>query len=278
MHEQVYRQLAEVEDRLWWHEYRRSLIRLFLRGASLPKSASALDVGCGTGGSLGLLAEFASRVVGIDRSPLAIELAKKKCAEADLRIADAAQLAEVFQPASFDLITILNVLYHRWIPREVDLLKQVFRLLKPRGCVLITDAAFPCLFRKHDRIAMGTRRFRMPELRQKLGDAGFVGSAGTYFNMGMFPALWLSARWDGLRRWQIAEGDINELAEPPKWIHHTLRLWASLEQKAIRILGRLPLGASLICLAHKPGGETVRAESRTRHVAGPFVPSGAALG
>ena len=163
MSDAVYEQLARVEDRLWWHESRRELIRVLLtrvgqafqpvnRLESRSHITAALDVGCGTGGSFSLLSEYADRVVGIDLSPRALELAKQKHRSAELHLADANALTQWFDDESFDLVSMLNVLYHRWILDEVAALRQVWAVLKPGGVLVSSDPAFGCLFRRPDRV------------------------------------------------------------------------------------------------------------------------------
>lgn len=251
MHEALYRQLNEVENRHWWHRARAQLARTVLRRFPFAPDAAALDVGCGTGGMLPLLSEFAPRVVGLDRSPTALELARKKLPAAELRRADANTLAREFAPESFDLVALFNVLYHEWIESDASVLRQIFEILKPGGRVLITEAAFRSLARRHDRLAMGARRYTLRRMKDLLTGAGLEWREGTYFNLTLFLPTWILARW---QRRLPTEHDqpLAELQLPPKWLNTAMETVMSVEHLAIQVAGRLPLGVSLLCTATRP--------------------------
>jgi len=277
MHDVLYDQLAEVEDRLWWHDARRKLIRYILGKFTLPTNGVALDIGCGTGGSLSLLGEFAAKVIGFDRSPRAVDWARRKNPQFDVREGDANHLSSDFAPESFDLITLLNVLEHTWIPDEREILKQVFSLLKPHGVVLLTSAAFPGLARRHDRLAMSRRRHTIPVMQGFLRAVGFDHLQGTYFNMSSFPLAWLLARCDRNRpaagkpacqskpACRHSETPLRELSVPPRFVNHAMKLQMGIELFLTRTFGRLPFGVTLLCAATKPS-VTDNGSDTTSHV------------
>ena len=64
---------ADIEQRHWWFVGRRQIMRR-LAAAVLPPSpdATVIDVGCGTGGNIGFLADW-YRAIGIDTSAEAID-------------------------------------------------------------------------------------------------------------------------------------------------------------------------------------------------------------
>lgn len=261
MHDALYQQLAEVEDRLWWHAARRELIRTALRRFDFVARASALDIGCGTGGTLSTIREFAPRVIGLDRSPLAVEWARKKNPELKIIEGDATTVATQFPRSSFELVTLLNVLEHTWVRNEQDILRQVFEVLKPGGVVLVTSAAFPGLARRHDRMAMSRRRHRLPQMRGFLKGTGFEDIWGTYFNLSSFPIAWISACLDRLRRHGIESEPLRELSLPPEWLNTLMKGIMTVERTATRMLGRLPIGVSLLCVGRKPSTVSCAATS-----------------
>ncbi len=251
MYESLYEQLAEVEDRLWWHNARCRLMQLALSRFSFPPDATALDVGCGTGGSIRFLEQLAARVVAIDRSPKAVELAARKHPSADIRLGDANELARTFALESFDLVTLLNVLEHTWVQDEPSLLSQVWRILKPGGVTLITSAAFPVLARRHDRMAMSVRRHTLSQMWQFLDQSGFSCPVKTYFNMTSFPLAWLISRWDAWRGQVDAQGPLRELSVPPLLVNEGMKLLMTVERGLTRLFGRLPIGVTLLCVGQK---------------------------
>lgn len=73
-----------------------------------------LDVGCGEGENSTLLAALGARVTGIDVSPKAVEVARRRAAANALSIELVCSPIETapFAPAAFDVIFIDNVLHH----------------------------------------------------------------------------------------------------------------------------------------------------------------------
>ena len=56
----VYRQMAELDQRHWWYRARREVLAdLIRREAMPPPDAHILEIGCGTGHNLEMLAGFA---------------------------------------------------------------------------------------------------------------------------------------------------------------------------------------------------------------------------
>ncbi|MEK6677427.1 MAG: class I SAM-dependent methyltransferase [Planctomycetota bacterium] len=252
MHDKVYDQLAAVEDRHWWHASRNELLRLYLRRLSLPTRATALDIGCGTGSALGVLSEFTERVIGVDCSDRAIALAGRKHPFTELHTADIHELPGLLATERFDLITLLNVLYHEWVPDELVALQSIWQLLNPGGFLLITDAAFNCLYRRHDRVGMGKRRYTLSNLREQLCKAGFEWTTGTYFNAASLPIIGAMALWDRVAPTEADEAPLRELEVPPFPVNQAMKWTMALERAVLRVIRKVPLGVSLLCIGRKP--------------------------
>jgi len=93
-----------------------------------PKEGSKwLDVACGPGLLLGVVAKKGALAFGVDISETAIELAKSQLPNADLQVANAEELP--FQDSSFDFISCLGSL-ERMINLE-KVLKEQLRVAKP---------------------------------------------------------------------------------------------------------------------------------------------------
>ncbi len=88
----------------------------FLPRSQAGKSLRALDVGSGTGATAVRLALLGMHVTLLDSSPAMLDIAKHAAQEAGvsdkvvLRRGDAAQLTNLFDAASFDVILCHNVL------------------------------------------------------------------------------------------------------------------------------------------------------------------------
>lgn len=257
MNRAFYLQTSQVEEEHWWFRHRRALVAMLLERFTAGRPMqSGLDLGCGTGGNLPLLERFCAEAVGLDRAEYALELARAKRPGARLVQGDANRLNESFEPESFDLVTVFNVLYHRWIEYEGEVLEQVGRLLRPGGLLVLTEPAFPALFRRHDVVDFGARRYRRAELRGMVESAGLRVRSATWFNVpGLVPA-WVRARWDrlsgALERLVEDDEEVGELALPRRWLNRSLYAALGAERAWIRYLGGPPAGLTLLLVAFKP--------------------------
>ncbi len=108
------------------------------------ETTAILDVGCATGRLLSALAKAgAHRPCGTDLAPNILEVARDKLAkesvDAELRTADAEDSLP-WPPGSFGAVTLTGVLHHFY--RPIDALREIFRVLRPGGQVLIVDPGY----------------------------------------------------------------------------------------------------------------------------------------
>ena len=95
---------------------------------------TVLDVGCGGGILSESMAKLGAKVTGIDMAEAPLSVAKLHLYESNLNIdyqqITAEQLSEE-QPASFDIITCLEMLEH--VPDPASVITACHRLVKPEG-------------------------------------------------------------------------------------------------------------------------------------------------
>lgn len=94
-----------------------------------------LEIGCGAGLALSLLATRAKHVVGIDRSPKQIALARARTPNVRLESIAFEEAPAVFGAGSFDRILAVNVNAFRLAPEES--LPSLVSLLRPRGKLVL---------------------------------------------------------------------------------------------------------------------------------------------
>lgn len=104
------------------------------------KITNILDVGCGTGSQLRRLADSGVQCTGIDRSDGMLRVARKKSSGIDYVQADATALP--FRDHHFQAVMI-SLALHEKSPEEGHLiLKEMVRVLKPDGYLIIVDYHF----------------------------------------------------------------------------------------------------------------------------------------
>jgi SAM-dependent methyltransferase len=253
MERSTYYQLAAIEDLHWWFVYRRKLLAKMIDAFGGVQAQSVLDIGCCTGGNLPFLKAYGANVIGLDLSQDAIALAREKFPDGDFQKGDVNDLCRLYPAESFDLITDFNVLYHLWVKSDLQSMRDIHRLLRPGGVFISTEPAFSFLWRAHDAIDQGARRYTLGQFTGMLERAGYCPVRGTYFNFPALPAAAALALVDrlGLSPPQSNEG-VGELRPPPHWLNNLMGAALDIELGAIRIFGGLPLGVSIACIARKP--------------------------
>lgn len=107
---------------------------------AIPRGATVVDLGTGTGRVLGPLAGLGARVIGVDASP-AMLLEARRRAEAlgldqvDLRLGDLAHLP--LRDAEADVVVANMVLHH--LPEPARAFPEIRRILRPGGTLLVGD-------------------------------------------------------------------------------------------------------------------------------------------
>jgi SAM-dependent methyltransferase len=113
---------------------------------AIPANSAILDVGCGGGKSVGVLARLApgGKVHGIDYSEEMVQLSKLlnrgliRAGRAEIRHASACRLP--FSSHSFDLVACFECCYF-W-PDMIEVLTQINRVLKEQGLLLIANEVY----------------------------------------------------------------------------------------------------------------------------------------
>jgi len=140
----------------------------------IPRGATILEVGVGTGGLLPELAARAESVIGVDHSPAMLEEARRRLAEGgttgiDLRLGEMTHLPLPDQSVACALANM--VLHHAAEPLAV--LREVRRVLAPGGLLLLADLARHEREAAREQLADQWLGFEERELRAWLATAGF---------------------------------------------------------------------------------------------------------
>jgi ubiquinone/menaquinone biosynthesis C-methylase UbiE len=219
--------------RLDWHSFesrRQCVARL------LPEEASTvLDLGCGSGTYLPLLASRCDRLLAQDFSPAMIDEARKACADlaCTYMVGDAAAIP--LEADSVDLVNCIGVL--EYLPEPGRCLAEVCRVLRLDGVLVVSVPNARSLWRLAERCygpllrrlrsLLGRRRdeqkmdsfprtlYTEHGIRRLLGEAGLTVEAARYYNHRL---PFVGAIWGGL---SIALSRCSE-RRSPAWLARRL--------------------------------------------------------
>jgi SAM-dependent methyltransferase len=181
MEEHTYSELHLLERRHWWYRGTRSIYRSLLRRYVSGVGGLVLDLGCGTGGNLKMLAEWGN-VVGLESSQSALAL----CPPGAALLTQGTAAGLPFRDGAFDLVAMLGVLEH--VADDIGALREVRRVCRPGGSVLLLTSAFKALWSQHDEANRHVRRYRAYDLQLRAKSAGFSVRYASYLNFLLFPA------------------------------------------------------------------------------------------
>ena len=180
MMQHTYASLYEIEESHWWFIGRRRIIRSFVKEICdqiTDRRPRILDVGCGTGANLKLLSEFGD-AQGVDVSTDALAFCRERGLQ-NVQLGSAESLP--YEEQTFDLVTALDVVEH--MDDDVSGLREMRRVLRPGGRVLIFVPTFMFLWGVQDEVSHHRRRYRLSELRRAVTEAGFEVERTTYANI-----------------------------------------------------------------------------------------------
>jgi SAM-dependent methyltransferase len=187
MQQHTYAIMDRVEDSHWWFVGRRAILESFLRQIIQdPKfeirDPKLLDIGCGTGANLEMLAQFGT-AEGVDVSGEALDFCRKKGLNVQKGLAETLPYAD----ESFDITTALDVIEH--LDDDVAGLKEMHRVTKPGGHALIFVPAFMWLWGVQDDISHHRIRYTRKQIVERLEIAGFRVERATYANFTFFAPI-----------------------------------------------------------------------------------------
>jgi ubiquinone/menaquinone biosynthesis C-methylase UbiE len=238
---------ARAERHHFWFRGFRAFVTPLVERAIDGRQADILDCGAGTGHNLQWLSRF-GRATGIDLTWSGLTYAR---AAGRSHLARASAAALPFRGASFDLVTSFDVLQCISGEAEGRAVREMRRVLRPGGHLVVTVAALNLLRGNHSVLSREVRRYRRPDLRRLLEASGFEPLVMTYTNATLFPlvaTVRAVQRISGLAASDADAAAVQEISIPPAPVNAALSALLGLEARLVRTVS-MPFGSSLMALA-----------------------------
>ncbi len=243
----AYNEMFAVEDKHWWYVVLHDLVTLLCKTQFSQQPVKILDAGCGTGGMLSLLSEAGHKVEGFDFSEHALNYCHQR------------GLDKVFQadintwtpvPASYDVITLIDVLYHEWVLDEIKVLQTLATGLKANGVIMANYPAFPVLRRHHDKVVMTRERYTKSALKASYAKAGLAPILLSYRLPHAFFTILALKVYESFRK-NIVEAKSDVAETPSNFVNDMLIKIGKFENRLIAHGFSMSLGSSLFVVAKK---------------------------
>lgn len=245
MMQHTYPILYEVEQSHWWHRGRRRILAGFVSeicSRVTDRRPRILDVGCGTGANLLMLSQYGD-AEGVDVSEDALAFCRERGLD---HVKQGAGEELPYEDGKFDLVTAFDVVEH--MDDDLAGLREMYRVLRPGGHALLFVPTFMFLWGLQDDVSNHRRRYRLPELRRVLEQAGFEIERSSYVNITFFAPILLLRKLMRLTGMKAeSENNINVPA-----LNGVLGALFGAERTILRYVN-LPFGVSGLCVARKPG-------------------------
>jgi SAM-dependent methyltransferase len=252
MHPDEYQRIYEAEQSHWWyrglHTLVLALLRRHLLRDSRPTAGAAppriLDAGCGTGGLAAAMSEFAA-VTALDASCLALGFCRRRGLS---RLVAGSVEALPFGDGVFDAVTSLDVLYHAAVTDDEHAMRELGRVLRRDGVLVVNLPAYDWLRGSHDAVIQTARRYTLSRVRSMMEGAALRVVWASHWNALLLPlavAVRMRHRLGGRRR-----PDRSDVGPVHPALNRALLAVLGAERRFLH-LGGLPIGLSVLAVGRR---------------------------
>jgi SAM-dependent methyltransferase len=197
MNSDEYEKLDRLDRRHWFYRGKRDVVRSWIdRFLQLQRDDLVIDAGCGTGVFLEEMS-CRCRVLGLDDHAESITLAMPKLRPVGGDVLQTSLEHVDLPDGCASVVTLLDVLEH--IDDDAAVLKEMIRLVRPGGVVVITVPALRALWSDWDVALHHRRRYHQRELLNLSNQPGVEMLHCAYFNSAALPAIAAVRAWRKLR-------------------------------------------------------------------------------
>ena len=243
MQREAFEQMLRTQGVHWWFRGKSRILGKIIEKKVFSATSSLhldiLEVGCGTGSNLSMLARFGN-VTALELDDYAREHIPPMQGVSIARgwLPDG---LEAVRGRHFDLICLFDVLEH--IERDEDALAALGNCMRPGGKLLLTVPAYQWMFGAHDRMLGHYRRYTRPQLRDLCIRQGYGILYAGYINSLLFPLMAVARVFDRFR----GEGSSTGTNVPPFGLNSLLYALFSIETFWVPCLS-IPFGGSVVLL------------------------------
>ncbi|HEY9679245.1 MAG TPA: class I SAM-dependent methyltransferase [Drouetiella sp.] len=245
MDDTEYTNIAQNESNHFYyvsvHELVLGLIEQNFR--SNKSQLQILDAGCGTGSLAEKMCKLGT-VRAVDMHDEALRYSSSR----GINVTKASVESLPFPDKEFDLVTSIDVIYHKFVNDDVAALKEFFRVLKPGGVLVLRVPADPQLFSSHDEVVQTARRYLKSELKSKLKAAGFKIQRLTYCQSPLYIPALVKAKLDRRK----TDSHSSAIENESNVLNSTIRSVLAVENKCLLSGLNAPRGIGLITVSNKP--------------------------
>jgi SAM-dependent methyltransferase len=242
----------EVGNSYWWLSGKYEILMdCITRYVPAGNNLAVLDAGCGPGNMLDRLSSRGT-VTGTDLALPALSFCMSRGYH---RVALSKLDLLALKSEQFDLVTAIDVLEH--MADDAGGLREIHRVLRPGGTVVLTVPAFKVLWGDHDDIYGHYRRYRVSQVGALMASCGFEVLKLSYFQPLYFVPLLLFRRWKKLVYRGGTDRPIEQrddfVAIPPALNRVLTRLMVA-EKYVLRHFS-FPFGVTLVGIGRKRSGD-----------------------
>ena len=219
----------------WWSAERGKLLAEKLAPV-LPRNGLVVDLGCGRGETVGLLAQAgAGYVVGIDAQLSAGW--KPEPGRFGYVVCDVRHLP--FRLGVADLVGSFDVIEH--FADDSVPLTAARRLVRDGGAIALTVPALPGLWSSFDEQVGHHRRYTRQTLEEAIEASGIEPDETTYFFSWLAPAVWVTRHRDRVEADAVSPGPLGRAVS-------VVVSWLCGAERMLLRRWSLPFGSSLFAV------------------------------